>query len=107
MNANVIWVDNYFRNDVDILLLDLEELRVSNLLDMGSPWENHVLLVDNFIGQDAEVLDGFFDDTANGFTVVLEELVKNNVILYDHLRAKLIVVGEKEDEIKEFEESLF
>lgn len=53
MYADIIRINNNFRDDVDVLFLDVEELRISDLLDVGSPREDNILLSDYFIGEDA------------------------------------------------------
>lgn len=85
VDADVGGVNDDLRDDVDVLLLDVEQLGVSDLLDVGSPREDDVLLAGDLIGEDAEVLDGLLDDAANGLGVVLEELVEDDVVLDDDL----------------------
>lgn len=53
MDADVVWVDDDLRDDVDVLLLDVEQLGVCDLLDVGSPRKDDILLPGDFIGEDA------------------------------------------------------
>lgn len=93
MYADIIRINYDLWDNVDVLFLNVEELRICDLLDMGGPREDHILLSDYFIGEDAKVFDGLLDDAAYGFAVVLEQLVEDYVVLDDDLGAEFVVVG--------------
>lgn len=51
MYADIARVDDDLRDDVDVLLLDVEQLWVCDLLDMGSPRKDDILLPGDLIGE--------------------------------------------------------
>ena len=106
INPIIIRIDDYFRNDIYVYLLQLYFCYLFDLLDMIGPRKDDIVFLSELIRKIAQILYRLVNDQTNWFYILAQKLIKD-IMALDYDQGTLLIVQDYVIyEVEYFQESL-